>query len=181
MLLKCSTFLGICWGRKKTKKNVTMQGIKKMNMFTKNTGVLATAFAVAAMSVVAVDAATTTDTFTAQIIIQDDCEITATTNLDFGTAGVITSDIDATSDLDVQCTSGTTYTIDLAGSGTMDSGPNSVTYAMYSDAGRTTVWSAVAGTGNGADQNYTVYGRVPVQAAPPAGTYTDTVTVTVTF
>jgi spore coat protein U-like protein len=62
-----------------------------------------------------------------------------------------------------------------------------VTYSLYSDSGRATVWgntvgtNTVAGTGNGASQSYTVYGRAPAQTTPAAGTYTDTVTVTVTY
>ncbi|MCE3520182.1 spore coat protein U domain-containing protein, partial [Escherichia coli] len=35
--------------------------------------------------------------------------------------------------------------------------------------------------GSGAAQPYTVYGRVPVQTTPAPGTYTDTITVTVTY
>jgi spore coat protein U-like protein len=39
----------------------------------------------------------------------------------------------------------------------------------------------VSATGNGADQTFTIYGRVPAQTTPAPGTYTDTVTVTVTY
>ncbi len=39
----------------------------------------------------------------------------------------------------------------------------------------------VSGTGTGSAQNQTGYGRVPPQATPAAGTYTDTITATVTF
>lgn len=39
----------------------------------------------------------------------------------------------------------------------------------------------LAGTGNGNVQNLTVYGRVPPQATPAAGVYTDTVAITVTY
>jgi spore coat protein U-like protein len=40
---------------------------------------------------------------------------------------------------------------------------------------------AVAATGNGSAQSFTVYGRVPPQAAPAPGNYSDTITVTVTY
>ena len=69
----------------------------------------------------------------------------------------------------------------------MTSGANTVNYTLYSNSGRTTLWGntvgtdTVAATGNGASQSYTVYGRVPTQAAPAPGTYTDTITVTVTY
>ena len=63
-----------------------------------------------------------------------------------------------------------------------------VTYGLYKDNARSQVWgdaatpgSTVAGTGSGAVQNLTVYGRVPAQTTPSAGLYTDTVVVTVTY
>ena len=37
------------------------------------------------------------------------------------------------------------------------------------------------GTGTGADQDFTVYARVPPQTVPAVGYYTDTVVVTVNF
>ena len=96
----------------------------------------------------------------------------------------------------MQCTDTTPYNIGLdAGTGTgatvtvrkLTSGGATVNYTLYSDTGRTTVWGntvstdTVAATGNGASQSYTVYGRVPAQTTPAPGTYTDTVTVTVTY
>jgi spore coat protein U-like protein len=96
----------------------------------------------------------------------------------------------------VQCTNTTPYNIGLdAGTGTgatvavrkLSTGGVTVNYTLYSDSGRTTVWGntvstdTVAATGNGASQSYTVYGRVPAQTTPAPGTYTDTVTVTVTY
>ena len=39
----------------------------------------------------------------------------------------------------------------------------------------------MAGLGTGAAQSYTVYGLVPPQAAPRPGSYSDTVTATITF
>lgn len=60
-------------------------------------------------------------------------------------------------------------------------------YLLYSDAARTLGWgcsdvTTVAGTGNGLSfDNFTVYGRIPAGAVTVADTYSDTVTVTVTF
>ena len=62
-----------------------------------------------------------------------------------------------------------------------------VTYELYRNATRTQRWGAtlnndtVAGSGNGGNQALTVYGRVPGQTTPSAGTYNDTITVTVTY
>ncbi len=70
----------------------------------------------------------------------------------------------------------------------MSKGAETVTYGLYKDTDRAQPWgdaatpgSTVAGTGNGATQTLTVYGRVPPQATPSAGVYTDTVVVTVTY
>lgn len=141
-------------------------------------------------------AATTTTTFTSQITIQATCTIISATNLDFGTQGVLSANVDQSSTLQVQCTDTTPYDIGLnAGTGTgatvatrkMTSGGATVNYSLYTDAGRTTVWGdtigtdTVAATGNGASQSYTVFGRVPPQTTPAPATYVDTITVTVTY
>jgi spore coat protein U-like protein len=102
----------------------------------------------------------------------------------------------------VICSSGTGYNIGLdAGTGSgatlaarkMTNSSNTVTYSLYRDAGHAQVWGTtvgtdtVAGTGDGlaAGQNYTVFGLVPAQTTPPASaggtTYSDTITVTVTY
>jgi spore coat protein U-like protein len=154
----------------------------------------------AGMSVFVADrawAATTTATFNVQLIIASECIIQSATDLDFGTDGVIAAAIDASSTLGIQCTSGTAYTVGLnAGTGSgatvaarrmTGSGAPTVTYSLYRDAGRTQVWGTtigtdtIAGTGNGAVQSLTVYGRVPTQTTPQPDTYTDTITVTVTY
>jgi len=141
-------------------------------------------------------AATTTSTFTVQVAITASCTINSASTLNFGSQGVLTANVDQTSTLQVQCTNTTPYNIGLdagAGAGAtvavrkMTSGGNTINYSLYSDSGRTTVWGntvstdTVAATGNGAAQSYTVYGRVPAQTTPAPGTYTDTITVTVTY
>ena len=141
-------------------------------------------------------AATTTSTFTAQIALTASCAINSASTLNFGSQGVLTANVDQTSTLQVQCTNTTPYNIGLdAGTGSgatvatrkMTSGGNTVSYTLYSDSGRTTVWGntvgtdTVAATGNGSGQSYTVYGRVAAQTTPAPGTYSDTVTVTVTY
>ena len=141
-------------------------------------------------------AATATTTFTVQMTIAASCIINSASTLNFGTSGVIAANVDQTSTLQVQCTNTTPYSISLdpgTGSGAtvaarkMTNGANTITYSLYQDAGRTTVWgntigtNTVAGTGNGASQSYTVYGRVPPQTTPAAALYTDTITVTVTY
>ena len=141
-------------------------------------------------------ATTTTSTFTVQATIIASCTINSASTLNFGSQGVLTANVDNTSTLQVQCTNTTPYNIGLdVGTGTgatvavrkMTSGANTVNYSLYSDSGRATVWgntvgtNTVAATGNGASQSYTVYGRVTAQTTPAPGTYTDTITVTVTY
>jgi spore coat protein U domain-containing protein, fimbrial subunit CupE1/2/3/6 len=141
-------------------------------------------------------AATTTSTFTVQVAITASCTINSAATLNFGSQGVFAANVDQTSALQVQCTNTTPYNIGLnagAGSGAtvavrkMTSGGTTVNYSLYSDSGRATVWGntvgtdTVAATGNGAAQSYTVYGRIPTQTTPAPGTYTDTITVTVTY
>lgn len=142
-------------------------------------------------------AATATGQFNVTITIQSNCVVQSATDLAFGNAGVITANLDAQSTISVQCTNTTPYTVGInAGNGAgatlaarKMTGPAAatVTYSVYRDAARTLVWGTtvgtdtVAGTGNGNAQPITVYGRVPPQAAPAAGGYTDTLTVTVTY
>jgi spore coat protein U-like protein len=109
---------------------------------------------------------------------------------------VLVANIDNTSTLQVQCTNTTPYNIGLdAGTGSgatvaarkMSNGGATLIYSLYCDSARTVLWGntvgtdTVAGIGTGASQSYNVYGRVPAQTTPVAATYTDTVTVTVTY
>jgi spore coat protein U-like protein len=141
-------------------------------------------------------ALTATTSFTTQIVTIATCLINSATTLDFGSQGVLAANVDQTSTVSVQCTDTTPYNIGLdAGTGTgatvavrkMSNGANTIDYSLYSDSNRTTVWGntvstdTVAGTGNGTSQALTIYGRVTAQTTPAPGTYSDTVTVTVTY
>jgi spore coat protein U-like protein len=141
-------------------------------------------------------ASTTTSTFTTQVTLAATCVINSASTLNFGTQGVLAANVPGTSTIAVQCTDTTPYNIGLdVGLGTgatvavrkMTSGGATVNYSLYSDSAHTTVWGntvstdTVAASANGASQNYTVYGLVPPQTTPAPGTYTDTVTVTVTY
>jgi spore coat protein U-like protein len=154
--------------------------------------VLAALLAVATVA----QAATTTTTFTVQIAIGASCVINSATALNFGSQAGLTANIDQTSTIQVQCSNTTPYNIGLdAGTATgatvttrkMTNGAATVSYALYSNAGRTTNWGntvgtdTVSATGNGAAQSYTVYGRVPAQTTPVPNTYADTITTTVTY
>ena len=75
---------------------------------------------------------------------------------------------------------------------TMRNGSASLSYNLYTDAARTTVWGdGVAaplvtvnpGSVNAGDRTLvrTIYGRIPAQQSVPFGTYNDTIMVTLTF
>ncbi|MDG4883808.1 spore coat protein U domain-containing protein [Mesorhizobium sp. WSM4884] len=133
--------------------------------------------------------------FTVSATVAPNC-LVSTQNIDFGSTGVLDANVDATGQISVTCTPAAAYSVSLNGGTTsspptarkMSKGAETVTYGLYRDAGRTLPWgdsstpgSTVPGTGSGVAQNLTVYGRVPPQATPSAGVYTDTVVVTVTY
>jgi spore coat protein U-like protein len=110
---------------------------------------------------------------------------------------VLSGNVDQISTIQVQCTNTTPFNIGLdkgtngssVTSRLMKGGPTNETiaYSIYSDTGHTTNWGetigtdTVASTGTGSSQSFTVYGLIPSQTTPSPGTYTDTVTVTVTY
>ncbi|HEX8216858.1 MAG TPA: spore coat U domain-containing protein [Allosphingosinicella sp.] len=100
--------------------------------------------------------------------------------------------------VDVTCTNGTgwTATADIGGgsgatfaSRRLTFGGNTLNYTLYRDAARSQVWGdgtnstfTVTGSGSGSQQSFNVYGRLPGgQSSAPAGLYTDTVNVTITY
>ena len=126
--------------------------------------------------------------------VQKACEVSAT-NLDFGVAGTLSSNIDATATITVRCTNTTAYKVRINGGHTgttnpanrkMTNGTHTITYGIYRDAARTQGWGRwnsndVDAIGTGYPQNFTAYGRVPPQPTPPPGTYIDTLVVSVVF
>lgn len=166
-----------------------------MRRRSKGVVVLLLALATAPVVPLPVFAATTTTTFTVTLTLQNDCQITANA-LNFGSSGVIAGNIDQTTTLTVTCSNGATYDVGLnAGSAPGSTIPNrllagsgtpTVAFQLYRDSGHSLIWgetagTTVGGTGTGAAQTLTVYGRVPSQTTPAAGTYSSTVTATVTF
>lgn len=135
--------------------------------------------------------------FTVRATNNSSCTI-ATTALDFGNQPNLDTARTATNLISVTCTAGTLYDVGLSNGSSGGTGPTTrlmangataqkITYGIYRDAGYSQPWGNAAGsntisaTGTGTVQNYTGRGRIPVQASPPALTYTDTVVVTVTY
>jgi spore coat protein U-like protein len=146
-------------------------------------------------------AGTASNTFQVTATINSACTVSGST-LNFGGAIdplATATPVDATSTLSLTCTNTTPYAVSLnagvnAGSATsfasrtMKSGSDTLAYQIYLDAGRSTVWgdgssssSTKSGTGTGSQQSISVYGRIPSLANVVPGSYTDTVTVTVTY
>jgi spore coat protein U-like protein len=149
-------------------------------------------------------AGTATANLNVQITITASCTINAAT-LDFGSnAGttLVAANIDASTTVSVTCTNGSPYSIgmdngaNVSGSQRrMKSGANFLNYNLYVDSARSNAWTTAAssstctaanscflGTGNGSAQSVSIYGRVPsIGTAPTTGTYTDTVTMTITY
>ncbi|MDR9450944.1 MAG: spore coat U domain-containing protein [Acidimicrobiia bacterium] len=147
----------------------------------------------------AAHAATDTTTFQVTATVSDTCDITAT-DLAFGAYDPNAGDLDGTSTITATCTDGTSYDIGLdagqnAASATtttraMDDGaatPNYLDYELYSDSGRTAVWGDTVGTDTvnqtsaGGAEDHTVYGQIPGGQFVPAGSYSDTINVTITY
>lgn len=141
-------------------------------------------------------AQTATGSLSVQIIIVADCQVQGSPALDFGSAGALTAALTAQAAISLVCTEDTPFTIALdAGQNAvggvngrmMEAGGATVAYQIYRDAGRSLVWgdsqgvNTQAGTGTGDVQSFNLYGRVPNQPTPPAGTYNDTVGITLTF
>jgi len=132
--------------------------------------------------------------FTAFATRLGSCTVTAS-DLNFGSHNLLNSNIDASNNIVVNCTSELDYVIGLSGGnhGTtaqrkMANAGNTefVTYGLYKDAGRSQVWGdsgvlLFSGTGTGANQNLNAYGRVAPQTTPSANSYTDIVVITVTY
>jgi spore coat protein U-like protein len=153
------------------------------------------ALATIALLPTAAMAATTTTTMAVSATVISACIVAATPmafgNYDPTSATATTS----TSVISVTCTSAAPYNVGLDKGANGSSvtarllkvGANTLPYSLYSDASRTVNWGntvgtdTVTGTGSGILQNVTVYGRIPAGATVPAGAYTDTVTVTVTY
>jgi len=117
----------------------------------------------------------------------------STSGLNFGNYDVFsTLDNEITGSIDVSCQASTTYSISLSsGFGTyasrsMTSGTNVLAYNLYIDPTRLTIWGdGSSGTstvsGSGTTGSSPVFGRIPARQNAFVGTYSDIVTVTVTF
>lgn len=133
--------------------------------------------------------------FTVQANVTNNCTISAAP-LNFGGISDFSVARTASTNLSVRCTNNDAYRIRLNGgqNGTVaqrnmrSSAGRLVRYELHTTAQRTLLWgdgtlgtAFVTGTGTGNVQQVQVFGRVPAQAAPPPGQYSDVVTATIEF
>jgi len=149
------------------------------------------------------DAATATSNLSVTASVSANCLI-STAPVAFGAYDPVSTNaatpLPGTGTVNVTCTTGAGTTITLgqganADTGSSDVAPvrrlndggtNFLNYALFQDAGHSTVWgntvgTGVANTGTGTQNAITVYGTVAAGQNVPSGSYSDTVVATVTF
>jgi spore coat protein U-like protein len=180
-----------------------------MRKFTKFTAFLA-AVLVLTMGGVAMAAGSDTATFGVAASVDAACVVGTTGNMSFGSLAVLdsstgkvvtTGNNDATATFYQACTNGTpdatlafagVAATDFAMTGAAVASPDTIAYTLFSDAARSTaITKATPALGStfsgfaadGVDHQITVYGRIALASmvAKKVDTYSDTVTVTVSY
>lgn len=163
--------------------------MKTMNKTMKLSAALATGVFASAASAVDV-----TDTFDVTATVAAACTVSAG-NLDFGVYNRTLGNL-ATSTITANCTLGTDYSLALDFGGAADvnsrvmAGPGTgeLSYQLYQEVGLLNVWGTGADAnddlttvGTGLDVPHVVYGELPSAQNVEPGSYSNTVTVTLTF
>lgn len=125
---------------------------------------------------------------------EQSCSIINSPSLTLDFSGV--SDATSNFNVDIVCNSGLNWTATIDGGGNANgelrraaSGADYIAYRLYSDAGMTAELGAVTsntinGTATGATDTIDVYAKVALadnNPLPPAGTYSDTLNVTISW
>ena len=131
-------------------------------------------------------------------VVTNACTV-GTAPVNFGAVDVtLPGQQDATGSLDVTCTSGATWAAAADGGGTSGAtltarrmrtaGGGQLTYHLYTAADGATEWgngtlgtASIGGTGTGTVDHRPILGRVFRNQVAPAGTYSDRITVTVSY
>lgn len=141
-------------------------------------------------------ASTATSTMAVSATVVSSCTV-STTSMSFGTYN--SALLSGTATVSATCSNTTPYNVGL-NAGTANgatvttramfvSGTPSVVlnYGLYTNSSHTTNWGmtvntdTVAGTGNGSAQAITIYGQIPAGQLVAPGSYTDTITATITY
>jgi len=160
-----------------------------------------TSAAALAIASVQAQAGTTGTSFAVTATVVNSCVVNSASAMAFGNYDVNLGAVTSTSAININCTKSDTYTIALnyganggsAANRIMANGTNLLDYNLFVDSGYANVWNSTCGSGMNCDggtgagpgvgnaQSYTVYGKIPAGQNVPAGSYSDTITVTVTF
>lgn len=146
----------------------------------------------------AASAGTQSTTMGVSATVTANCTVSATP-IAFGSVNTLSgSNVDGNGTVTVTCTNGSGWAISAdAGGGAgatmatrrLTAGANTLNYTIHTTAGHGTVWgdgtsstATIGNTGTGSAQTVTVYGRIfSGQNSVAAGSYSDTVNVTVTY
>jgi len=120
------------------------------------------------------------------------CYIGTATDMVFGSVANLGTEVLQTSMISVRCPQNTSWRVSLdygtspLGTTRRMTGPGGsrITYELYRDPGRSQPWGNTQGnsvSGTAATQDLFVYGRVPPQPVAAPGTYSDTITITLTY
>jgi spore coat protein U-like protein len=148
----------------------------------------------------AASAATANGTLSVSATVNATCFVDSASALAFSSYDPSQGERTGTSSITVRCTNGTQFDIGLdkgKGAGAteesrvMTSGTNTLAYSLHQDAAHSKVWGNTVGTntvrdtgiglGSGTAITKTVHGKIPDQPNAVPGSYTDQVTVTVTY
>jgi len=144
------------------------------------------------------NAGSTSTTMAVSASVPSNCNFTGgAISLGFGSYDPVganaSSDLNSTTSLGIRCTKGTSALLSM-NNGTnangeqrrMSDGSNFLNYQVYTSASYSTIWNAINTVSylaqNSNSATITIHGKVPGgQTDIPAGTYTDTVTITATY
>ena len=141
-------------------------------------------------------AATVSGNLPVSASVSNNCAFGTINALNFGAYDPVvanaSTDLTGTGTFALTCTSGGSITIGLSLGGhavstqrnMADAGTDKLSYNLYQDSTDTTVWDETttkSDTGTGSAVTYTVYGVVPHGQNVPAGSYSDTVSIDVTY
>lgn len=148
---------------------------------------------------VAQAASPATTTMTVSTSIPTTCSLGTVSNVSFPSPQTLAVAVDTTASgsLQVTCTAGGTYTVIADDGGNYDninatrrmrkgSTGAYLRYGLYTGSARNTAFPATTATatvqtGDGTAQTITLYAKLDAQTATEAGSYTDAVTLTVTY
>jgi spore coat protein U-like protein len=131
-----------------------------------------------------------------RVLVKPFCALEVSEHIDFGSWQDLNEPRDQEGKVAVTCDKGTTYAVKLGWGGqgevnktrNMANGSEKIAYNLFQDANRTQLWGDDASTGflkdqksDGTAKKVPIYARVPKQATPSPGTYTDNVVVTLQY